>query len=446
MHVDSTGTAAEMPAQLPSTVDTVPPVLNVQVAMTPTIGITAAADAQMTISIGQPTPATMQLPSLVNDVPPATPTVGITAVADAQTTISIRQPTPATVQLPNLVNNVPPVISVAMASTVGNIAISDAQTTTSAKEPAPSAAGPLLHPPAQLAPPVTPFHQELKEAEFLQLQSIQTSLQQSSPLFYKPTGQNWNVLSGYNTPGHGGNEYNFNVPGFNDGFGGHGVQGYNILTGPAQDAWLLAQNPDGTLFDTDNWDFGHTAETNIPRPTDHVLPMPGAIQTGPESNSMLSIEQSEGLGTRIRKPTGRKEVVPLTGLAKSEDDGIPEWMNLALRYLKNGLGSKGWLDCVDAWAEFEKKVGLQNSTSVSTSWYSLGPSIACLRSFVLICSLSGSSLANTMPCPMSQTESPSDPIGAPGGTQFSQNGARFPAMGLFRVLCHLRRAPIALMH
>ncbi len=48
MHVGSTGTAAEMPAQLPSTVDTVPPVLN---ATTLTI-----ANTQKTISIGQQTP------------------------------------------------------------------------------------------------------------------------------------------------------------------------------------------------------------------------------------------------------------------------------------------------------------------------------------------------------------------------------------------------------
>jgi hypothetical protein len=86
-----------------------------------------------------------------------------------------------------------------------------------------------------------------------------------------------------------------------------------------------------------------------------------------ESDVRSNIEQLEQLGTRVRKPAGRKEVVPLTEITKSEDNKIPEWMTLAIGYLKEGLGSKEWLDCVDAWVAFEKKMGIQTSTSVSTN-------------------------------------------------------------------------------
>jgi hypothetical protein len=129
------------------------------------------------------------------------------------------------------------------------------------------------------------------------------------------------------------------------------------VTGQAQEAWLSAQNS-GARLETNNWVFGtepSTVETNMPRPTYHPLPMQ-------ESN----VGFPEELGTRIRKPTGRKEVVALTEVT-SEDGSIPEWMTHAIGYLKEGLASKDWLECVDVWAEFEKKIGFHSSTSVSTN-------------------------------------------------------------------------------
>ena len=44
-------------------------------------------------------------------------------------------------------------------------------------------------------------------------------------------------------------------------------------------------------------------------------------------------------------------------------------MTLAIECLKEGLECKDsdWLDCVDVWAAFEKKIGFQSSTSVSTN-------------------------------------------------------------------------------
>ena len=157
-----------------------------------------------------------------------------------------------------------------------------------------------------------------------------------------------------------GTEYHFGVQGFDNGLLGHlgsGVHGYNMLTGPAQEAWLSAQNPSATAsLEMNNWDFGpypSEMETNMPRPTNHPLPML-------ESN----VGQPEELGTRIRKPTGRKEVVALTDVVSSEDDSVPEWMTLAIEYLKKGLESTDWLACVDAWVVFKKKMGLQTLTSV----------------------------------------------------------------------------------
>ena len=84
-----------------------------------------------------------------------------------------------------------------------------------------------------------------------------------------------------------------------------------------------------------------------------------------ESNVGSSVEQLEQLGTRVRKPAGRKEVVPLTEITKSEENKVSEWMTLAIGYLKEDIGSKEWLDCVDAWVAFEKMMGVQTSTSVS---------------------------------------------------------------------------------
>lgn len=251
--------------------------------------------------------------------------------------------TPA--QLLGTVTDLLPIVNVPEASTVGITGIANAQTQiTTGQLPSTVLADSQVH--------LQPLH----------LQPLQTPLQgvdgilagaPQFPLYYKPTGEDWNGISG-------GNEYPFGVQEFNDGLLGHLGSGYNMLTGPVQEAWLSAQNLSGTAgLETNNWNFGtdpSTVETNMPRPTYHPLPMQ-------ESN----VEQLEQLGTRVRKPAGRKEVVPLTEITKSEDDKIPEWMTLAIEYLKEGLGSKEWLDCVDAWVAFEKKIGVQSSTSVSTN-------------------------------------------------------------------------------
>jgi len=374
--------------QLPSTVDNVPLITNVET--TSTVGI---AGAQMDTSIGTSphTPAQVvattstvgiaggQMATSIGTSPhtPAqvvatTSTVGI-AGAQMATSIGTSPHTPAQVaatvgiadaQMATSIGTPPhpPAQGVATTSTVG---IADVQMATSI--------GTSAHPPAQVALTQAPFHQELKESEFgrlqpFEIQPLQTPMHGIDgvstdaplfPLYYKPTSQDWNGMSGM---APGGTKYHFGVQGFDDGFLGHlgsGVHGYNMLTAPAQEAWLSAQNPGGTAGLEMNWDFGpdpSTVETNMPRPTYHLLPMP-------ESN----VGQPEELGTRIRKPTGRKEVVPLTEITNSEDDGIPEWMTLAIGYLKEGLGCKDWLDCVDAWAAFEKKIGFQSSTSVSTN-------------------------------------------------------------------------------
>jgi hypothetical protein len=191
-------------------------------------------------------------------------------------------------------------------------------------------------------------------------------------------------MGGYNPPGHGGTEYGFSAQSFSDGFGfNDGIQGFNMPTGQTHEAWLLAQNLGGILgFGTSDWNFGgalNGVDTALRRPTDHLLPTlssstavpkvakalihaaTSTIQTGPEVNG----SPVEELGTRIRKPAARKEVMSLTEVTNSEGDGIPEWMVNAIGYLKDGLGSKEWLDCVDVSAEFEKKIGLQNSISVN---------------------------------------------------------------------------------
>jgi len=139
------------------------------------------------------------------------------------------------------------------------------------------------------------------------------------------------------------------------------VGGLDMLTGSAQTAWLIAQNPAGNLgFEFDGqlaWGSGSTDKMYMPRPTDHPLPSSPA--------NAKAAEQGTELGARIRKPTAQKEVVALTEIAK-DDGSLPEWMRLAMGHLEDGIESKEWLKCVHAWTEFKKKIGLQNSTSVST--------------------------------------------------------------------------------
>jgi len=136
-----------------------------------------------------------------------------------------------------------------------------------------------------------------------------------------------------------------------------------MLTGTAYNTWHITQGPAGNPgIGMDNqmgWNFGPaltTDDTNRPCPTDHALP------SSPAKEDAASVKE-----TRVRKPTTRKEVVPLTE-TMTEDNDLPKWMTLTIQYLNNGVESKEWLLCVHAWTEFEKQVELRSSTSVSTIW------------------------------------------------------------------------------
>jgi hypothetical protein len=186
-----------------------------------------------------------------------------------------------------------------------------------------------------------------------------------------PTNQDWNGMSGYTYNGIGGPTYDFGMQNLEGGFGSQTesshVGGFDMLTESAQTAWLVAQNPAGNLgFDIDDqlvWGSGTTDKMYMPRPTDH--PLPSSPAKGDAQLSVRPSAERSELGARIRKPAARKEVVVLTEIPK-EEGGVPEWMSLAMGYLEDGIEGKEWLECVHVWTEFEKKIGLQNSTSVST--------------------------------------------------------------------------------
>jgi hypothetical protein len=93
--------------------------------------------------------------------------------------------------------------------------------------------------------------------------------------------------------------------------------------------------------------------------------VPGAevVANKPQLESTAHTEER---GARVRKRPAPKEVVPLTEIT-NESSSAPEWLTLAEGYLRDGMNKKGWVECIDAWIEFEKKIGLRNSTSVSIS-------------------------------------------------------------------------------
>ncbi len=249
-HVPAT--AAETPTQLPLAVSDLPLVVN------------AAS------TVGTPT----QLPLAVSDPP---------TVVNAASTVG----TPAQLPLPPTVVNaaltvgtVGTPINVLAASTGGMTGMADVQTQITTGQ----LLGTVLVADTQVH--LQPLH----------LQPLQTPLQGGDgisagahlfPPYYKSTGEDWNGMSGEN-------DFPFGVQGFNDGYLGHFGSGYNMLTGPAQEAWLSAQNLGGRAgLETNNWNFGtdlSTLETNMPRPTYHPLPMQ-------ELDVGSNIEQLEQLGT-----------------------------------------------------------------------------------------------------------------------------------------------------
>jgi hypothetical protein len=98
----------------------------------------------------------------------------------------------------------------------------------------------------------------------------------------------------------------------------------------------------------------------------------GDLAPGTDSNAtqktsdMPVVESGERLGTRNRrKPTESREVVPLT--ARQDSDKLPDWLELASKYLYDGIELQEWKECLDIWMGFEKEVGYLEMTAVSTT-------------------------------------------------------------------------------
>ena len=82
--------------------------------------------------------------------------------------------------------------------------------------------------------------------------------------------------------------------------------------------------------------------------------------------SDMDVESGERLGTRNRrKPTESREVVPLT--ARHDSDKLPDWLELASKYLYDGVEACEWKECLDIWMAFEKEVGYLEMTAVSAT-------------------------------------------------------------------------------
>ena len=79
----------------------------------------------------------------------------------------------------------------------------------------------------------------------------------------------------------------------------------------------------------------------------------------------MDIESGERLGMRnCRKPTESREVVPLT--VRQDSDNLLDWLELASKYLYEGVEACEWEECLDIWMGFEKEVGYLEMTAVST--------------------------------------------------------------------------------
>jgi hypothetical protein len=74
-------------------------------------------------------------------------------------------------------------------------------------------------------------------------------------------------------------------------------------------------------------------------------------------------ETSVQLGSRNRKPTGPREVIPLTA-AKDGSVVLPAWLESGLAYLSRDIEEKIWAECLEIWIEFEKD-SLSDVASVS---------------------------------------------------------------------------------
>jgi hypothetical protein len=71
-------------------------------------------------------------------------------------------------------------------------------------------------------------------------------------------------------------------------------------------------------------------------------------------------ESSVQLGSRNRKRTGPREVIPLT----TGSVALPAWLESSLAYLSKDIEEKVWAECLEIWVDFEKD-GLSDVASVS---------------------------------------------------------------------------------
>ena len=65
---------------------------------------------------------------------------------------------------------------------------------------------------------------------------------------------------------------------------------------------------------------------------------------------------------RTRKPAARGEIMPLT--TREAPVHLPEWFVLSQTYLEEDLDVKEWRECLEAWVNMEKALGLSEVGSV----------------------------------------------------------------------------------
>jgi len=117
----------------------------------------------------------------------------------------------------------------------------------------------------------------------------------------------------------------------------------------------VALQPPPLSFDIQSDNIAE-AESGVTR-TDGNAPSSCVVEASSKADS------SAELGSRTRKPTGPKEVIPLTA-AKVSADALPVWLAAGLSYLSKGIEDKSWTECLQVWIEFEKQ-GLSDIKSVS---------------------------------------------------------------------------------
>ena len=93
-----------------------------------------------------------------------------------------------------------------------------------------------------------------------------------------------------------------------------------------------------------------------PAPSFNIQQDESGPSTGQTEQSRVTGDEPESsvrLRSRNRKPTGRREVIPLTA-AKDGSVALPAWLESSLAYLSEGVEEKIWAECLGIWVEFEK--------------------------------------------------------------------------------------------